>query len=146
MKIIKASLMTLLMTLIWGCQTDNLLGLDDSPIVVLATDKNMSQTNKCLIQVMQVAGYKIEKTDASVLEFRRGIKGVLSVLSSAERLQQEDVVNCLLTEQGEDTRISCRTYLESVNRKGDERRTEKTQAIGYRAKLETEIGAINNSE
>jgi len=39
--------------------------------------------------------------------------------------------------------ISCRTYLESVNRKGIEKRTEKTQAVGYRKKLEAELSAVN---
>jgi len=92
---------------------------------------------------MQSAGYKIDKSNGQVLEFRRGIKGVLAVLSAGERLQQEDVVNCVLSDQGVDTLISCRTYLESVNRKGIEKRTEKTQAVGYRKKLEAELSAVN---
>jgi hypothetical protein len=145
MKFISVVSMTLLLTLISGCQTDNLLGLDDSAITVLAINKNVDETNRSLTKVMQASGYKIDKTDASALEFRRGIKGVLDVLSTSERLQQDDVVNCLLTDQEGGTLISCRTYLESVNRKGHERRTEKTQAIGYRVKLEKELGAINGS-
>ena len=145
MKFISVVSMTLLLTLISGCQTDNLLGLDDSPITVLAINKNVDETNRGLTKVMQASGYKIDKTEASVMEFRRSIKGVLAVLSTSERLQQEDVVNCVLTDQEGGTLISCRTYLESVNRKGHERRTEKTQAVGYRAKLEKELGAINGS-
>ena len=145
MKFISVVSMTLFLTFISGCQTDNLLGLDDSAITVLAINKNVDETNKALSKVMQASGYKIDKADASVLEFRRDIKGVLAVLSTSERLQQEDVVNCLLTDQEGGTLISYRTYLESVNRKEHERRTEKTQAIGYRAKLEKELGAINDS-
>ncbi len=145
MKFISVVSMTLLLTLISGCQTDNLLGLDDSAITVLAINKNVNETKVGLTKVMQASGYKIDKTGASALEFSRGIKGVLAVLSTSERLQQEDVVNCLLNDQEGGTLISCRTYLESVNRKGHERRTEKTQAIGYRVKLEKELGAINDS-
>jgi len=135
--------LVLFMPLLSACQSDNLLGLDESAITVLATSKNMAEVSTKLTQVMQSAGYKIDKSDSQVLEFRRGIKGVLAVLSAGERLQQEDVVNCVLSDHGVDTLISCRTYLESVNRKGIEKRTEKTQALGYRKKLVAELSAVN---
>ena len=135
--------LVLFMSLLSACQSDNLLGLDESAITVLATSKNMAEVSTKLTQVMQSAGYKIDKSDSQVLEFRRGIKGVLAVLSAGERLQQEDVVNCVLSDHGVDTLISCRTYLESVNRKGIEKRTEKTQALGYRKKLVAELSAVN---
>ena len=131
------------MSLLSACQSNNLLGLDDSSITVLATSKNTAEVRTKLTQVMQSAGYKIDKSNGQVLEFRRGIKGVLAVLSAGERLQQEDVVNCVLSDQGVDTLISCRTHLESVNRKGIENRTEKTQAVGYRKKLVAELSAVN---
>jgi len=131
------------MSLLSACQSDNFLGLDESAITVLAKSKNTAEVSTKLTKVMQSAGYKIDKSNGQVLEFRRGIKGVLAVLSAGERLQQEDVVNCVLSDQGVDTLISCRTYLESVNRKGIEKRTEKTQAVGYRKKLEAELSAVN---
>ena len=135
--------LVLSMSLLSACQSNNLLGLDDSSITVLATSKNTAEVRTKLTQVMQSAGYKIDKSNGQVLEFRRGIKGVLAVLSAGERLQQEDVVNCVLSDQGVDTLISCRTHLESVNRKGIEKRTEKTQALGYRKKLVAELSAVN---
>ena len=133
----------LFMSLLSACQSGNLLGLDESAITVLATSKNTAEVRTKLTQVMQSAGYKIDKSNGQVLEFRRGIKGVLAVLSAGERLQQEDIVNCILSDQGVDTLISCRTHLESVNRKGIENRTEKTQAVGYRKKLVAELSAVN---
>ena len=132
----------LFMSLLSACQSGNLLGLDESAITVLATSKNTAEVRTKLTQVMQSAGYKIDKSNGQVLEFRRGIKGVLAVLSAGERLQQEDIVNCILSDQGVDTLISCRTHLESVNRKGIENRTEKTQAVGYRKKLVAELSAV----
>lgn len=135
--------LVLFMSLLSACQSDNFLGLDESAITVLAKSKNTAEVSTKLTKVMQSAGYKIDKSNGQVLEFRRGIKGVLAVLSAGERLQQEDVVNCVLSDQGVDTLISCRTYLESVNRKGIEKRTEKTQAVGYRKKLEAELSAVN---
>ena len=132
----------LFMSLLSACQSGNLLGLDESAIAVLATSKNTAEVRTKLTQVMQSAGYKIDKSNGQVLEFRRGIKGVLAVLSAGERLQQEDIVNCILSDQGVDTLISCRTHLESVNRKGIENRTEKTQAVGYRKKLVAELSAV----
>jgi len=128
--------LVLFMPLLSACQSDNLLGLDESAITVLATSKNMAEVSTKLTQVMQSAGYKIDKSDSQVLEF-------IAVLSAGERLQQEDVVNCVLSDHGVDTLISCRTYLESVNRKGIEKRTEKTQALGYRKKLVAELSAVN---
>jgi len=135
--------LVLFMSLLSACQSDNFLGLDESAITVLAKSKNTAEVSTKLTKVMQSAGYKIDKSNGQVLEFRRGIKGVLAVLSAGERLQQEDVVNCVLSDQGVDTLISCRTYLESVNRKGIEKRTEKTQALGYRKKLVAELSAVN---
>lgn len=92
---------------------------------------------------MQGHGYKIDASTGEVLELRRKIKGVLGVLSAGQKLQQEDVVNCLLTKEDKDTLISCRAYVESVNRKGIEKRLEKTQAIGYRKKLTKELSGVN---
>jgi len=135
--------LVLFMSLLSACQSDNFLGLDESAITVLAKSKNTAEVSTKLTKVMQSAGYKIDKSNGQVLEFRRGIKGVLAVLSAGERLQQEDVVNCVLSDHGVDTLISCRTYLESVNRKGIEKRTEKTQALGYRKKLVAELSAVN---
>lgn len=125
-----------------GFQQANALGLNDSPITVTAKNKDVVQTKQALLPVMQTKGYKIEKSD-DVLEFRRALKGLLGILSAGERLQQEDVVNCYLTSDGDDTLISCRTFLESVNRKGHEKRTEKTQALGYRKKLKAELNLVN---
>lgn len=143
MKKLTISTSILIVFLLSACQSDNLLGLDESPITVVAESKNTAEVSTKLTQVMQSVGYKIDKSNGQVLEFRRGIKGVLAVLSASERLQQEDVVNCVLSDQGVDTLISCRTYLESVNRKGIEKRAEKTQAVGYRKKLEAELSAVN---
>jgi len=84
--------LVLFMSLLSACQSDNFLGLDESAITVLAKSKNTAEVSTKLTKVMQSAGYKIDKSNGQVLEFRRGIKGVLAVLSAGERLQQEDVV------------------------------------------------------
>lgn len=143
MKSLSAVLVSCSMVVCFGIQEANAFRLDDSPITVTAKKKNVEQTKKALLPAMQSKGYKIEKSD-DVLEFRRALKGLLGILSAGERLQQEDVVNCFLSSKGDDTVISCRTFIESVNRKGIERRTEKTQALGYRKKLVAELNQVNS--
>lgn len=137
------SLIIIAILAIFCWQTPSAFGLDSSPITIVAKDKDVETTKKVLLEVMHAKGYKIDKSSDGVLEFRRALKGILGFLSASEKLQQEDVVNCLLSSESGSTLISCRTFLESVNRKGIEKRTEKTQAIGYRKKLKKELDGVN---